>query len=98
MAALIVDSQTSDHLQVALINKLLEAKGSDNFFSTMKEEKMDFGNCPECDHSNFWLIPETELNTLGWVTHEQDPRVPKTTDAKICQTHEQACIKKKTTI
>ena len=98
IAQLVADADTSEALRVKLINALNEASGEDNFFQTMFEGKMSYGECPECSHKNHWLIPETDLNKIDWVTCEQDPEVPENTDKEICTEWEEACIKKKITV
>lgn len=105
---LVVDPMTSDALRVRILNKLLEGTERDNFFSTVYEEKFSLGSCPHCEHTNHWMIPEEELNRMGWFTHEQDDRVSRVTkgpeskkphpEAKTCDTWEEACHKKKITI
>ncbi len=98
IAQMIADAQTTEHLRVLLINKLLESKGDDNFFPTMFEEKMSFGACPDCGHENHWLIPESDLNKLGWLTSEEDDKVPIQTNADLCSQWAEACIKKKVSV
>lgn len=98
MADLIVDPNTSDHLRVTIINKLLETRENPNFFDTMFEEKMSFGECPCCGLELHWAIPEDALNKMGWVTHEKDPGVPKHTSEEICPEWEESCAKKKITV
>lgn len=95
IAELISDPDTLPSLRVKLIQKLLETTRSDNFFKTIFDHKMSFGKCPNCDHESHWLVPEVELNKMGWATHEKDKRVPQFTDSKICALWEQACRKKK---
>lgn len=93
---IVVDPKTTEHLRVKTLNKLLEGRENQNFFQTMFEENMSFGACPNCKHENHWLIPENDLNVMGWVTYEKDPRVFKNTDAKSCTDYSEACAKKKT--
>jgi len=92
---IVVDPKTTEHLRVKTLNKLLEGRENQNFFQTMFEEKMSYGACPHCQHENHWLIPENDLNVMGWVTHEIDPRVPKNTKANTCTDYREACAKKK---
>lgn len=98
IAELISDPDTPDALRVSLINKLLESKKSDNFFVTMLEEKLSWGSCPSCEHMTHWLIPENDLNQMGFVSHELDPRVSRMTTAKDCPKWQESCKKKKVTI
>lgn len=98
MAELIVDPQTSDHLRVTIINKLLESGGDTDFFPTIFEEKMSHGQCPLCNHENHWLIPEDVLNKMGWVTSQEDLEVVELTDEASCAKWQEACKKKKVTI
>jgi hypothetical protein len=94
---LIVDPLTPEPLKVKILQKFIEAKQDQPFFSTMMEEKLDFGPCPnpECAHENHWLVPETELNQRGVVTAEIDPRVKAFTTAEDCPQYQEACAKKK---
>lgn len=92
---LIADPDTPETLRVKLIRKILEARHTDNFFKTIFEERLSYGKCPNCNHLSHWVIPEVELNKLGWVSSEKDSRVSQFTDAKSCQKWEQACSKKK---
>jgi hypothetical protein len=98
MAELIHDPNTTDHLRVSIINELLKTRDNPDFFPTIFEEFMSHGACPCCGHENHWLIPESSLNKLGYVTSEEDPEVPADTDAENCPTWEEACAKKKVSI
>jgi len=98
IAELVSDPDTPDHLRVQLINKLLESRKSDNFFVTMLEEKLSWGSCPTCNHMTHWLIPENDLNQMGFVSHELDDRVQRMTTAKECPKWQESCKKKKVTI
>lgn len=95
---LIADPDTPESLRIKLIRKILETRHSDNFFKTMYEQKLSYGKCPNCRHENHWLIPEAELNRLGWVSSEQDSKVPKFANAEICPKWEQACSKRKCSV
>ena len=96
LADLVADPQTSEHLRVNIINKLLESREGNTFFTTMLEEGLSYGACPNCGHENHWLIPEDSLNELGWVTFKKDPRVKQHTIAADCPEYGEACAKKKT--
>jgi hypothetical protein len=85
-------------LRVKIIRKLLETIDRGNFFDTILNEKLSFGACPNCKHENHWVIPEEELNQLGWATHEKDERVKRVTKAKDCPKWQQACSKKRITL
>jgi hypothetical protein len=96
LAELVADPQTSEHLRVNIINKLLESRVGQNFFLTMFEEGLSFGACPCCGHENHWLIPEDALNEMGWVSFKKDPNVPSKLTSEICPEYAEACQKKKT--
>jgi hypothetical protein len=98
LADLVVDPETPEALRVKIIRKLLETIDRGNFFDTILNEKLSFGACPNCKHENHWVIPEDELNQMGWATHEKDDRVPRTTRVKDCSKWQQACKKKKITL
>ena len=98
LADLISDPGTTDQLRVRIITKLLEAREGQDFFRTLFEEGLSFGNCPHCDHATHWAIPEESLNEMGWVSHEKDPRVPIKTTIEECPTFQEACLKKKITV
>lgn len=98
LADLIADPDTKESTRIKIINKLVETKHSDNFFKTILEERLSEGKCPKCGHQNEWLIPEVELNKLGVVTYEKDPRVPKYNDEKSCPKWAQSCVKKRITV
>ena len=97
LAAMLVDPTTSESVRVQIINELNEAAKSQTFFETMVTENLSLGACPCCHHKNHWLIPEDELNQMGWVSSKEDERVKKHTDAKDCSEFAEACAKKKTT-
>lgn len=98
LATLIVAPETSDNLRVQILNKLLDSTAADNFFETMVKEDLSYGACPNCGHLNHWLVPEEDMNRFGLVSHEDDPRVKRTTTAKDCRRFQEACIKKKVNI
>lgn len=95
LAELVCDPLTTEHVRVQILNKLLENKRNDNFFVTMFNEQLSLGKCPKCEHKNHWLIPEDDLNQMGWVTHEKDKNVKRHTTAKDCPKYQEACSKKK---
>lgn len=95
LAELIVDPTTSDHVRVAVLNKLMEARKDRTFFEAIFEDKLSFGACPNCEHENHWLIPEDSLNKLGYVTAAHDPRVKKHTKEADCKEFQEACAKRK---
>lgn len=97
LAEILVDPATGERIRMQIIGKLLEEDGSDSFFEAMFAEDISRANCPMCDHENFWLIPEDELNQMGWVTSDLDSRVPANTTSKDCKEFQEACKKKKTT-
>lgn len=98
MADLIIEPTTTDHLRVSIINKLLESKDNPDFFPTLFEEKMSEGDCPCCGIKLHWLIPEDNLNKMGWVTSRVYPQVPQETNKEDCPQWQEACKKKKVTV
>ena len=98
LAELIVDPNTPDAIRVSVLNKLLDSTEADNFFQTIASELLSFGACPNCGHENHWAVPEEDLNMLGIVTHETDPRVKRMTTAVDCPRFQQACSKKRINI
>lgn len=98
LAELAVDSQTSEDLRVKIIQKLLDNTQHGNFFSTILGEALSAGHCPSCNHFNHWLIPEQNLNEMGWVTSDKDKKVVRQTKSKNCARFAEACKKKKITI
>lgn len=98
LAELIVDPATPDRLRVEILNRLLDQTDADNFFETITQEMLSYGFCPECGHFNHWLVPEEELNKLGWVSHEKDGNVKRVTTAEDCPKFQEACSKKRVNI
>jgi hypothetical protein len=98
MADLVADPQTTDHLRVKIITKLLESREGQSFFKTLFEEGLSFGECPCCGHETHWAIPEDELNQMGYVSYEKDPLVKEHHDIKTCPEFQEAHFKKKITI
>jgi hypothetical protein len=98
IADLVADPDTPDFLRVQMINKMLESRKAENFFAAMLSESLSYGACPECGHENHWLIPENDLNQMGWVSCEEDPRVKRMTTVKDCERWQEACAKKRITI
>lgn len=98
LADMIVEPTTPELLRVRMINKFIEARSGGNFFATIFREGLSKGKCPKCQHENHWLIPEEDLNQMGFVTHEQDSRVERTTDAEFCPKWQQSCKKKKVNV
>ncbi len=97
LVELITGPDMSEDLRIKAMSKLTNAKDNDSFFKTMFEEKLSYGACPHCDHRNHFLIPEDELNQFGYVSKDEDERVPEHTDDKTCPEFQQACLKKKVT-
>ena len=97
LTELITGTRFSGTLQIQAMQKLIDEKEDHSFFRTLFEEKLSFGECPDCSHENHWLAPEDELNIMGYVSHEIDSRVPEYTDEKSCPEFQQACLKKKIT-
>jgi hypothetical protein len=98
LAQIVVEPTTPDSLRVQILNRLAEGLESENFFDTIFAEDLDLGECPDCGHNNHWLIPEDDLNKMGWVSHEEDDRVPRSTSEETCAKWQEACKKKKVTI
>jgi len=96
LVALLSDPTTDHRIRMQIIAEILEASKADTFFESMFAEGMSLGACPNCDHSNHWLIPEEDLNVFGWVTSEKDSRVPIHTNDALCAEYAEACAKKKT--
>jgi hypothetical protein len=97
LVELITGPNISENLRIQAMEKLTASKDNDSFFQTMLEENLTLGECPSCQHKNHWMIPEEELNQMGYVSMEEDDRVPETTDDKSCPEFQQACLKKKVT-
>ncbi len=97
LVELVCGPDISENLRISAMEKLVASKDNDNFFQTLFEEKLSYGSCPHCRHENHWMLPEDEANQMGWVSHDEDERVPEHTNAKSCPTFEQACKKKRCT-
>ena len=97
LAVMLVDPNTSEAVRLMIINELNDSAKSETFFETLKNEALSLGACPHCHHKNHWLIPEDELNQMGWVSSAEDPRVKTHTDSNDCREFAEACSKKKTT-
>jgi len=98
LADLVADSETTDHLRVKIITEVLQAKEGQDFFRTIMEDMLSWGECPFCEHKNHWAIPEDEKNQTGWVTSEQDINVPKETNRETCEQFHESCKKKLLTV
>ncbi len=92
---MILDPETSPELQVKIMQKLMAARHENTFFATMFREMVSYGACPNCNHENFWAIPEDELNKIGWVTYERDKRVSRKPTSTECPKWQQSCSKAK---
>ena len=97
LVELITAPNISESLRIQAMEKLTAAKTNDSFFKTMLDENLTYGECPKCKHRNHFLIPEEELNQMGYVSREKDDRVPEHTDAESCPEFQQACLKNKVT-
>jgi hypothetical protein len=97
LVELITAPNISETLRIQAMEKLTAAKENQSFFKTMLEEGLTLGECPKCQHKNHWLVPEEELNQMGYVSREEDDRLPEHTDEKSCPQFQQACLKKKVT-
>lgn len=98
MADLVADHQTTESLRVKIITKLLDSREGQDFFKTIFEESLSFGECPCCSHKNHWAVPEDTLNQMGWVTHVKDPEVLAESNESSCSEFQEACKKKKITV
>ena len=97
LVEIITGANVSENIRIQAMEKLCAAKENQSFFKTMLEEGLTLGECPHCQHKNHWLVPEEELNQMGYVSREEDERVPEHTDEKNCPEFQQACLKKKVT-
>ncbi len=97
LVELITAPNISETLRIQAMEKLTANKENQSFFKTMLEERLSEGDCPHCNHTNHWLVPEEDLNQMGYVSHEEDDRVLEHTDEKSCPEFQQACLKKKVT-
>ncbi len=95
LVELITGPNITETLRIQAMEKLTGSKDGQSFFKTMLEEGLTYGECPYCKHKNHFLIPEEDLNMMGWVTHEEDDRVPEYTDADLCEEWQESCLKKK---
>jgi hypothetical protein len=95
LANMLVDPQTSENVRIQIINELNAADNSNTFFETMFAEQLSLSNCPNCLHTNHWLIPEDNLNQMGWVSAQEDKRVKPHTSKNDCPPYQEACAKKK---
>ena len=98
LVELLLDSETPDNTQFNIIAHLVNSRKGQGFHKTIFEEMLSFGTCPKCSHENHWLIPEDDLNKMGWVTHEKDLKVSETTDIESCINFQEACKKRKVTV
>ena len=96
LVEIITGANISENLRISAMTKLMDTKEDQTFFRTMFEENLTKGVCPHCDHTNHWLIPENDLNEMGYVSMEEDERVPETTDEENCSEWQESCLKKKT--
>ena len=97
LAEMLVDPATTEAVRLQIINDILEAAGDNTFFETMMKEDMSKSACPMCKHKTHWLVPEEDLNQMGWVSSEKDSRVPQHSSSAICPEFAEACLKKRTT-
>ena len=97
LVELITGPNISENLRIQAMEKLTASKDNDTFFHTMLIEGLTIGVCPHCQHKNHWLVPEEELNQMGYVSHKEDDRVVEQTNEEICPEFQEACLKKKIT-
>lgn len=98
LTEILIDPATPESVRLQIINELNENEKTNSFFETMYTELLTLGVCPCCHHENHWLVPEDDLNQMGWISAENDNRVPKHTDKNSCSSYAEACSKKKTVI
>jgi len=98
LVQLITGPNISESLRIQAMEKLTASRDNQGFFLTMMEEKLSYSECPKCGHETHWLVPEDDLNQMGWVSHKEDDHVPETTDSENCPKYQQACKKKKISI
>jgi len=97
LSEMLADPVTSENVRLQIIQTLMDEGKSDTFFETMFRELMSLGKCPYCSHETHWLCPEDDLNQMGWVSFEKDPRVVRNPTAKDCPEWQEACNKKRLT-
>lgn len=97
LAEMLVDPVTSENIRLQIINEILDKSKNQTFFETMYAELMSLTKCPFCHHETHWLIPEDDLNQMGWVSSDNDKRVPVNATDADCAEFQEACLKKKTT-
>ena len=95
LAEILVDPATPDHLQITIMNQLLQSKEGESFFQVILEENLDKGPCPNCSAEIHWLIPEDALNEMNYLTHKEIPGVKAQTTREDCVTYGEACAKRR---
>lgn len=98
LVELITAPNVTETLRISAMEKLTANNDDTDFFRTMLEEKLSYGECPHCAHKNHFLIPEENLNIMGYVSHDEDERVPETTNIDSCPEFQECCLKKKCTV
>lgn len=98
LVELITAPNISETLRIDAMRKLTEGREDQDFFKTLMQEKLSYGECPHCQHKNHWLLPEENLNQMGYVSKDEDERVPEFTDEESCPEFQQSCLKKKVTV
>jgi hypothetical protein len=97
LAEMLGDPSTAPQVRLQIISEILAASADNTFFETMFNEDISLAECPHCKHQNYWLIPEDDLNEMGFVSHEEDDRVHRHTTGETCEDYAEACSKKKST-
>lgn len=95
LAEMLGDPATGEKVRLQIISEILESHKNDTFFEKLFSENMSLAKCPFCSHKNHWLIPEDELNIVGWISHVEDEAVPQHTNIDTCKDYAEACAKKK---
>ena len=98
LVELLLSQETPDNTQFNIIAHLVNSRKGQGFHKTIFEELLSFGKCPKCNHGNHWLVPEDELNKMGYVTYQKDPRVPEQTNVENCPDYQEACKKRKVSV
>ena len=71
LTELVVHPGTPETTRLQIYEKLMSGKEGQSYFKTMLEEMLSFGKCPDCGHKNHWLIPEDDLNEMGYVSYKR---------------------------
>jgi hypothetical protein len=95
LAEMLSDPVTSENVRLQIINEILEKERDETFFETIFREMLSYAPCPFCDHKSHWMVPEDDLNQFGWVTSQEDDRVPRNPTIRDCVEFQECCQKKR---